>query len=196
MVRKKKIMSIVSNRRQNKLSISKFQILRFLLSLYNFNLLNCINFILNKDAQSSRSVQNIENAENKTTLMIIIIGFMLILGRLPLFYNYISDYINIRIRDREIKDLPWNVCIQIVIEGLFLIVISLNFVVYYAFNRTFRNTFKSLFCQYFGYQSADTDARTVNARNTIISKRLSNAKLTATDETCLKILPKEPESNT
>ena len=121
---------------------------------------------------------------------------MLILGRLPLFYNYISDYINIRIRDREIKDLPWNVCIQIVIEGLFLIVISLNFVVYYAFNRTFRNTFKSLFCQYFGYQSADTDARTVNARNTIISKRLSNAKLTTTDETCLKILPKEPESNT
>ena len=48
MVRKKKIMSIVSNRRQNKLSISKFQILRFLLSLYNFNLLNCINFILKK----------------------------------------------------------------------------------------------------------------------------------------------------
>lgn len=76
----------------------------------------------------------LENAENKTTLMILIIGVMTFIGRFPIFINYLPIRFNLK------------QCFEFTSETLFFVNISLQFFVYYIFNQMFKNVFKRIFC--------------------------------------------------
>jgi len=97
---------------------------------------------------SVKSRSNIQNAENKTTLMILIIGVMALIGRLPIFLKYLP--------------LTWDIkqCIGFTSETLYFFVLSLNFFVFYKFNSTFKTVFKSLFLVnlFFSKPKASPDA--------------------------------------
>ena len=66
--------------------------------------------------------------------MILIIGLMTLIGRFPIFINYLP-----------IDEFNFHTCFQFSTETLFFINISLNFFIYYFFNKTFKNSFKELF---------------------------------------------------
>lgn len=87
---------------------------------------------------SIQFIQKIAIAENRTTMMIIIIGFMTLIGRLPLFYNYVQE------EYEQLKKFSYNLCIQAITESFFVINISTSFFIYYLFNRAFKDVFRSL----------------------------------------------------
>ena len=118
-------------------------------------------------------VQKISNAENRTTLMVIIIGFMALIGRLPLFYNYIHTYFNV------LKDFEFNLCIQSITESLFLLNISSNFFIYYSFNRPFKNMFRRLFG--FEYRDYERSFRNPNGKRSSLKSKLEISQNTPKD---------------
>lgn len=140
---------------------------------------------------SSRNIQKIENAENTTTIMIIILGFTLLFGRFPLFYNYINDYKEIKLL-QKFKD--YSPCIQVLTEANFLVVISSNFFIYYVFNNIFRTTFNTSFCHCFCFRSTDTN-KTARSQNTQM-KNLSTKKHSSIKDNSKNLVasPKETEN--
>ena len=77
----------------------------------------------------------VEKAENKTTLMILLIGLMTIIGRLPIFVNYLPIKFSIK------------ACYQFASETLYFLNISLNFFIYYFFNTSFKSVLDEALCR-------------------------------------------------
>lgn len=94
--------------------------------------------INHNQASTSNNIPNsiankVDSAENKTTIMILIIGIMTFIGRFPIFLNYLP------------LNFHWKQCIQFTSESLFLVNISINFFVYIFFNRNFKLVFMRLY---------------------------------------------------
>ena len=87
-------------------------------------------FRLDQLGLNNKHIERIEFAEYNTTLMILTIGFMTLICRLPLFVNYLP-VLNERLRP----------CFQLLTESLFLVNISSNILFFYFFNATFRTLF-------------------------------------------------------
>lgn len=145
---------------------------------------------------SSRNIQKIENAENKTTIMIIILGFTLLFGRFPLFFNYINEIELPKSYETELlKDLrKYSPCIQTLTEANFLVVISSNFFIYYVFNNIFRSTVNTSFCHCFCFRSTDKN-KAARLQNTQM-KNLSTKKHSSIKDNSKNLVasPKETEN--
>jgi len=110
--------------------------------------------------KTKTTMQKLQNAENKTTLMIIIIGVMTLIGRLPIFVKYLP--------------LTWDIkqCVGFTSETLFFFVLSLNFFVYYKFNPTFKTVFGELFLVELLFSKSTTgDEMTLDHHATLVTAR-------------------------
>ena len=79
-------------------------------------------------------MQRIQSLEHNTTLMILVIGFMTFVCRLPIFVNYLP-----------LRSFNSKLCLQLFTESLFFVNISSSFFFYFIFNETFRNLFGQFF---------------------------------------------------
>jgi hypothetical protein len=95
-----------------------------LISISNTNITN-----------TNNTVDQVQTAENRTTLMILIIGLANLFGRMPIFFNYLPIGNQFHLKS----------CYQTISETLFLVNITLNFFIYYFFNRTFKIIIDSFF---------------------------------------------------
>lgn len=73
--------------------------------------------------------------ENNKTKMIIIMNFLSIIRHFPMFISYLPI----------IEKLPKHFCITLVVENVYLFLISSNIFLYLYFDYNFKNSFKALF---------------------------------------------------
>ena len=74
-----------------------------------------------------------EKAEYKITLMVIVTGLITILGHLPMFIKYFPP-----------AKLSRHWCLTIFVEVIYDLSLSVNFFVYFYFNKTFQKCFKRI----------------------------------------------------
>ncbi len=97
----------------------------------------------------------IEQAENRTTLMVLVIGLSTFFGRLPMFFVYMP-----------FREFHLKICYQVISETLFLTNITWNFFIYYFFNKSFKLVFHSYLFKIRDY-CRDSDHHTNNNRHNL-----------------------------
>lgn len=115
--------------------------------IFIINILLLQNFkkLMHKKIEFQKNRQRKENLtnrkENKLTLMIVVSGFVCIIGHLPIFIRYVP----ISLVKEFIAQNDWFLRI---IENFLFFSLSINFFVYLIFDSYFKKSFLDIFCAY------------------------------------------------